>query len=75
MTGTEIAGLFERLGQLVAATKQKAGDVSAWDYTFANGETHRYVIRGLKSHAEAEDLAHSHIRRVEHRHRFTLVLR
>ena len=55
MTGTEIAELFERLGRLVAATKQKAGDGSAWGYTFADGETHRYVIRGLKSHAEAED--------------------
>jgi len=57
MTGTEIAELFERLGRLVAATKQKAGDGSVWDYTFADGETHRYLIRGLKSHAEAEDSA------------------
>ena len=59
MTGAEIATLFERLGRLVAATKQKAGDGTAWDHTFPNGETHRYVIRGLKSHAEAEDSAYN----------------
>lgn len=57
MTGAQITELFERLGRLVAATKEKAGEGSAWDYTFPDGETHRYVIRGLKSHAEAEDSA------------------
>lgn len=57
MTGVAIAELFERLGRLVAATRQKAGEGSTWDYTFPDGETHRYVIRGLKSHAEAEDTA------------------
>lgn len=41
----------------MTATKQKAGSGTAWDYTFPDGETHRYVIRGLKSHAEAEDSA------------------
>lgn len=55
MTGNGIAELFERLGRLVAATEKKTGEGSAWDYTFPDGETHRYVIRGLKSHAEAED--------------------
>jgi len=57
MTGRRIADLFERLGRLVTATKQKAGEGSSWSYTFPDGETHRYVIRGLKSHAEAEDSA------------------
>lgn len=57
MTGAEITELFERLGRLMAATKQKAGEGSAWDYTFPDGETHRYVIRGLKSHADAQDSA------------------
>ncbi|MDE2060609.1 MAG: hypothetical protein KGL31_04460 [candidate division NC10 bacterium] len=57
MTETQIAELFERLGRLVAATKQKTGEGSSWNYTFPDGETHRYVIRGLKSHAEAEDSA------------------
>jgi hypothetical protein len=57
MTGKEIVHLFERLSRLVAASKQKAGEGSAWDYTFPDGETHRYVIRGLKSHAEVEDSA------------------
>ena len=57
MSGTEIAELFERLGRLVAASKQKVGEGSAWDYTFADGETHRCVIHGLKFHAEVEDSA------------------
>lgn len=57
MTGVAITQLFERLGRLTAATRQKAGNGTAWDYTFPDGETHRYVIRGLKSHAEAEDSA------------------
>ena len=57
MTGAEIDSLFERLGRLVSATRQNAGDGTAWDYTFPNGETHRYVIRGLRSHAEAKDSA------------------
>lgn len=57
MTGAAITQPFERLGRLTAATRQKAGDGTAWDYTFPDGETHRYVIRGLKSHAEAEDSA------------------
>ena len=57
MTGAAITQLFERLARLTAATKQKAGDGSAWDYTFPDGEMHWYVIRGLKSHAEAEDNA------------------
>lgn len=57
MTGAAIIQPFERLGRLTAATRQKAGDGTAWDYTFPDEETHRYVIRGLKSHAEAEDSA------------------
>lgn len=57
MTGEEITELFERLGRLVDATKQKGGSGTAWDYTFPDGETHRYMILGLKSHAEAEDNA------------------
>jgi len=59
MTGAEINRLFERLGRLVAATKQRAGDGTAWNYTFPDGETHRCVIHGLKSHAEAEDSAYN----------------
>ena len=55
MTGADITELFNRLGRLVAATKQTSGSGTAWSYTFPDGETHRYVIRGLKSHAEAED--------------------
>jgi len=57
MTETDITKLFERLARLTAATQQKVGDGTVWDYTFPDGETHRYVIRGLKSHAEAEDSA------------------
>ena len=55
MNGAEIDELFMRLGRLVSASKNKAGEGTEWNYTFPNGETHRYVIRGLKSHAEAED--------------------
>ena len=55
MQSSKIAELFERLGRLVAATKHKSGTGTAWEYTFPNGETHRYVINSIKSHAEAED--------------------
>lgn len=57
MTEAAITQLFERLGRLTAATRQKGGNGTAWDYTFPDGETHRYVIHGIKSHAEAEDSA------------------
>jgi hypothetical protein len=57
MTGSAITELFERLARLTAATKQKAGDRMAWDYTFPDGETHPYKVRGLKSHAQVEDSA------------------
>lgn len=59
MNGNEISKLFERLGRLVSATKQNAGNGTEWDYTFPNRETHHYVIHGLKSHAEVEDNAFS----------------
>ena len=59
MTGSEIRELFERIGRLVAAAEQKSGDGTALEYTFPDGETHRYVIRGLKSHAEIEDTAYN----------------
>lgn len=55
MTGAEITDLFKRLARLVEATEQKAGEGTAWDYTFPDGETHRYILQGLKSHAKAED--------------------
>lgn len=57
MTGADIKDLFDRLGRLVAVTAQRAGGGTTWDYTFPDGKTHRYVISGLKSHAEAEDSA------------------
>ena len=57
MNNNEIAELFNRLGRLVSASKNNSGDGMEWDYTFPNGETHRYVIKGLKSHADAEDSA------------------
>lgn len=40
---------------MVNATAQKTGDTFAWQYTFENGETHRYIVRGLKSPKEIED--------------------
>jgi hypothetical protein len=55
MNGEEIKELFNRLARLVEATQQKSGDGTAWDYTFPNGETHRYVLRNIKSHEELED--------------------
>ena len=57
MNDTTVMQLFERLSRLTAATKQHTGDGTTWDYTFPDGETHRYVIRGLKSHSEVEDSA------------------
>jgi len=55
MTEQEITKLFERLGRLSAATRQKAGNGESWEYTFPNGQTHKDVVHGIKSLAEAED--------------------
>ena len=55
MNEKEIKELFDRLGRLVNATAQKTGDTFAWQYTFENGETHQYIVRGLKSPKEIED--------------------
>ena len=55
MTGDKLAELFNRLGRLSAASKEKAGTETAWTYTDPDGETHRYVVRGVKSHSEMED--------------------
>jgi len=51
----EIKELFDRLGRLVNSTAQKTGDTFAWQYTFENGETHQYIVHGLKSPKEIED--------------------
>jgi len=55
MTGSEIQELFNRLARLSEATQHKAGGGTAWDYTFPNGETHRYILRNIKSPEELED--------------------
>lgn len=55
MNSKTIAELLERLGRFSAATKEKAGTETAWTYTSPDGETQRYVVRGLKSHAQMED--------------------
>jgi hypothetical protein len=55
MNAKKISELFNRLGRLSAATKEKAGPETAWTYTSPDGETQRYVVRGLKSHAQMED--------------------
>src|SRR5262245_31680928 len=57
MTEANITELFERLARLMAATKQHAGNGTAWNCILPNGETHRYIIRGVRSHADAEDSA------------------
>lgn len=55
MTSSDIEILFERLGRLVHASQQKAGAGTSWECTLQNGETHRYIIRNIRSHAEVED--------------------
>jgi hypothetical protein len=55
MKAERIAELFERLGRLSAAINQKAGTETSWTYTSPDGETQRYVVRGLKSHSEMQD--------------------
>lgn len=55
MTEAQIQELFERLGRLVSAAKEHYGEGTAWDYTFPNGETHSYIIRGVKSHEAIQD--------------------
>jgi len=55
MNEKEIKDLFDRLGRLVNATAQRNGDTFAWQYNFKNGETHQYIVRGLKSPKEIED--------------------
>ncbi|NYS62626.1 hypothetical protein [Vreelandella salicampi] len=55
MTEAQIQELFERLGRLVSATKEHHGEGAAWDYTLPNGETHSYIIRGVKSHEAIQD--------------------
>ena len=52
---TDVVKLFDRLQRLVAASKQKTGNVSSWDHASHTGETHRYTITGLKTHEEVED--------------------
>ena len=59
MTGKEIQKLFGRLARLVEATQQKSGDGTAWDYTFPNGETRRYIFRNIKSPEKIEDSVYS----------------
>jgi hypothetical protein len=55
MNSSEIQKLFNRLARLSEATQNKAGGKTAWDYTFSNGESHRYIFRNIKSHEEVED--------------------
>ena len=55
MTSEEIEGLFKRLARLVNASQVKAGNGTKWDYTFPNGEAHRYIINNIRAHNEVED--------------------
>ncbi|MBI5484310.1 MAG: hypothetical protein HY888_07610 [Deltaproteobacteria bacterium] len=55
MTHKDIETLFLRLARLVHASQEKAGTGTAWDYSFPNGETHRYIFRNIRSHIEIED--------------------
>ena len=57
MTNSEVIELYERLARFANATREKAGNGSSWTYTFPDGETCRYVLGGLKSHAEIDDAA------------------
>lgn len=55
MTSEEIQWCFKRLARLVKATQQKSGDGTTWDFTFPNGETHRYIFRNIKSFEQVKD--------------------
>jgi hypothetical protein len=55
MTSTKIQELFLRLERMVHASREKTGTGTSWTYTFPDGETHRYLLRNIRSHAEVED--------------------
>jgi len=55
MTEEEIQELFKRLARLMDATQERSGNGTAWNYTFPNGEVHRYIIRNIKNINETED--------------------
>jgi len=55
MTAKDLEELFKRLDRLVNASQVKIGNGTEWDYTFPNGETHRYIIHNIRSHNEIED--------------------
>jgi hypothetical protein len=59
MTRREIIELFERLARLSNGAKETKGEASTWTYTFPDGETHSYILTGLKSHVEIDDAVKS----------------
>ena len=55
MTGEKLTELFNRLVRRSAANKEKTGTETAWSYIDPDSQTHRYVVRGVKTHSEMED--------------------
>ncbi|MEQ8329691.1 MAG: hypothetical protein RH859_04425 [Longimicrobiales bacterium] len=54
--------LLGRLKRLSRRLEEQSGDRFEWDYTFDNGETHKYVVEGLREpELIGDDLAHAFI--------------
>src|SRR6266700_3261650 len=54
LDASEVAKLFERAAHFSKAVSSLSGSGCSWSYTFPDGETHRYIINGLKSPEQLE---------------------
>jgi len=54
LDASEVAKLFERAAHFSTAVSSLSGSGCSWSYTFPDGETHRYIIKGLKSPEQLE---------------------
>jgi len=54
MDATSVAKLFDRAAYFSRSISTLAGGGFSWSHTFPDGETHRYVLNGLKSPDEVE---------------------
>lgn len=44
----DVEELLRRLKRLATRLEERGGDRFAWGYTFQNGETHKYVVKGVR---------------------------
>ncbi len=54
MDAASVAQLFDRAAHFSKVVSTFAGSGCAWSYTFPDGETHRYIINGIKSPDQLE---------------------